>query len=169
MPVQILSQFNRTVAIAVAFASTLGLSSAKAEPMGIWNFESDEDQCSISTSQGEAAFLMMTTKSGRSGVIIKPSDPSAIDGQRVYELTYSAGDSGNITIKATAGEFKGVNSFYVPINAVLFAEILPDGADFNIWAKEKSIFKKDLRGSSDAFLAFKKCSAKYYRPSKGAG
>ncbi len=152
-----LSMIKAACAVVLGFVFTAG-APASAETMGMWDYQSAKTFCSIGTAQDGNKFLMMTTKSGASGVMIVPADQSLITVGTDYTLMISLKGSPEFETSGNAGEFGGAKVLYLKIKGNKIAAGEPDGFQFHSSLNGTVIFDKDMRGSTDAFAAFVSCS-----------
>jgi len=152
----------RTAAIAFAALSITAQTPARATaPDGDWVVESNASFCSIGTKQNGALFIMMTTSSGASGLMIKPVDQSLIATGTDYKLKVSINNSADIDTTASAGDFGGVKVLHIRVNGAKIAAGEADGFAFRVKLGDTVVFDKDMHGSHDAFAAFVECSKKF--------
>lgn len=151
----------RTAAIAFASFAIMAQIPAQAAPDGDWVVDSNANYCTIGTKQNGALFIMMTTSSGASGMMIKPFDQSLITTGTDYKLKVSMNGSDDIETTASAGDFGGVKVLHIGVSGVKIATGEPDGFAFRVTLGKTIIFDKDMRGSHDEFAAFVACSKKF--------
>jgi hypothetical protein len=132
--------------------------SAYAEALGKWSYESKPSFCSISTKQNPGSIIMMTTKSGASGIMIVPDvqDEISIGGQ--YKIVMSINGTDLPERAVEAGEFGGVKVLHIPLKATRLAADMPDGLAFRVKMNGKVIFDMDKSDSRSALEAYVKCS-----------
>ncbi len=147
-----------TACIAVLGFTFAAAAPVGAETLGMWTLDSEPTFCSIGTVQDGNKFLMMTTKSGASGVMIVPADQSLITVGTDYPLKVSLKGSPEFDTSGNAGEFGGFKVIYLKLKGDKIAAGEPDGFQFRASLNDTVIFDKDMRGSHDAFAAFVSCS-----------
>lgn len=156
------SSLTRTTASAfAALLSIAALPPAQAAPGDDWVVDSNTSYCSIGTKQDGAFFILMTTSSGASGLMIKPADQSLITAGTDYKLKININGSADIGTTANAGDFGGVKVLHIELNGAKIAAGEPDGFAFRVRLGDTIVFDKDMHGSHDAFAAFVACSKKF--------
>ena len=148
----------------LACAALAGATAAKADTppkIGMWNYAEVATFCSIGTTANGSALILMTSKSGASGVMLKPADQSAIVAGTDYPLKVSMNGSADFDITANAGEFGGAKVLFLPIKGNKIAAGEADGFALRASLNGAVLFDKDMHGSHDAFAAFVACGAKF--------
>ena len=134
----------------------------QATASGDWVAASDKTYCSLGTKQKDGGmFIMLTTSSGASGLMIKPADQSLIATGADYPLKVNINNSSDIDTTANAGEFGGVKVLHIKLNAARIAAGEADGFAFRVSLNGKVLFDKDLHGAHDEFAQFVECSKKF--------
>ena len=146
---------------ATAAILCLAVTAVQAAP-GDWVADSGATYCSLGTKQKDGAmFIMMTTSSGASGLMIKPADQSLITTGTAYPLKVNINGSSDIDTTANAGDFGGVKVLHVKLNAAAIAAGEADGFAFRASLNGTVLFDKDLHGARNEFAAFVACSKKF--------
>ena len=129
---------------------------------GDWVVTSEKGFCSAGTKQKDGTmFILMTTSSGASGLMIKPADQSLITTGKAYPLKVSINNTGDADTTANAGDFGGGKVLHIKLNAAAIAAGEADGFAFRVKLNDTVLFDKDLHGSHDAFASFVACSKKF--------
>lgn len=154
---------RRTLAAFSAIATLATYGPVSAKPIGNWDFQSSGAFCSIGTNQNGGALVMMTTKSGASGMMVIPADQTAIVADHDYPLKISLEGSPDASTTASTGAFGGSKVLYLKINAAGIAADAADGFALRVKLNDAPIFDKNMHGSRDAFAAFIACSKAFKR------
>ena len=72
-----LGMHRHSITAIIAFGMISTVTSAHAETMGKWGYVSTDAVCSLTTDQGGAKLIMLTSKSGATGILAMPADQSA--------------------------------------------------------------------------------------------
>jgi hypothetical protein len=127
-----------------------------------WVVTSEKNFCSAGTKQKDGTmFILMTTSSGASGLMIKPADQSLITSGKDYPLKVSINGSSDIETTANAGDFGGVKVLHIKLNGARIAAGEADGFAFRVSLDGKVLFDKDLHGAHNEFAQFVECSNKF--------
>ena len=149
----------RPAALVLAAAASLAaIAPAKATAMGEWDFLSSDKSCSIVTRSDAGLLVMMTTKSGASGMMVAPVDEALISSASSYPLKVKINGMDDIDMTGETGEFGGSKIIYLPIKAAAIAAGEADGFALRVKLNDAVLFDKDMHGSNQAFAAFAACS-----------
>ena len=144
--------------VLAATASLAAIAPAKATAMGEWDFLSSDKSCSIVTRSDAGLLVMMTTKSGASGMMVAPVDEALISSASSYPLKVKINGMDDIDMTGETGEFGGSKIIYLPIKAAAIAAGEADGFALRVKLNDAVLFDKDMHGSNQAFAAFAACS-----------
>lgn len=159
-----MNRFNMqrlSIAVVTSCAAAALAASANAETMGKWSYDAKGSYCSIGTNQGGAKLIMMTTKSGASGMMVVPADQNSIDANSQYKIVMAIAGTELPEKSVDSGEFGGAKVLHIPIKAARIANDMPDGLTFGVKMNDKVIFYMDQTESHDAFAAFVACSKSF--------
>jgi hypothetical protein len=158
-----ISLSSRTTAALLASVIALtAITPAQATTPGDWVASSEKNFCSLGTKQKDGGmFIMMTTSSGASGIMIKPADQSLITSGTDYPIKVSINNSSDHDVTANAGDFGGVKVLHIKLNAAAIAAGEADGFAFRVSLGGTVVFDKDLHGAHDEFAAFVACSKQF--------
>ena len=155
---EILNSARPALALLSAAVSLAAVVPAHATDMGAWEFLSNADSCSIVTRSDAGLLVMMTTKSGASGMFVAPIDDTQIKAKGSYQLKVAINAMADIDMEASEGEFGGSKVLYLPIKSTAIAVGEADGFSLRVKLNDKVLFDKDMHGSKQAFAAFVACS-----------
>ena len=144
-----------------ALASALPVVPVQAETIGDWQVEAADTLCSAGTSQNGASMILITSKSGASGIMIKPADQGALEIGAAYKLQVSLNGSSDHEMTSNATKFGGVKVLILEIPGAKIAAGEADGFAMRVKMKDAVLFDKDMHGAHDAFAAFVACSKKF--------
>lgn len=158
---KILCIHRHSITAIIAFGMISTVTSAHAETMGKWGYTSTDAVCSLTTDQGGAKLIMLTSKSGATGILAVPADQSALVTGHDYKITISIDGAELPESSASAIEFGGAKVLYIAFKAAAFARDMPDGVAFRVKMGGKVLFDMDKSNSHDAFAAYAACSKKF--------
>jgi len=159
---KILSIKRRSITAIIAFGTIATVATAHAEALGKWGYMSTDGVCSLTTTdQGGAKLIMLTSKSGATGILAMPTDQSAFVIGQDYKITISIDGAELPESSASAIEFGGAKVLYIAFKAAAFARDMPDGVAFRVKMGGKVLFDMDKSNSHDAFAAYAACSKKF--------
>ena len=158
---KILGMYRHSIKAIIAFGMISTVTSAHAETMGKWSYISADTVCSLTTDQGGAKLIMLTSKSGATGILTMPADQSALVTGHDYKITISIDGTELPESSASAIEFGGAKVLYIAFKAAAFARDMPDGVAFRVKMGGKVVFDMDNSNSHDAFAAYAACSKKF--------
>jgi hypothetical protein len=145
----------------VAIAALSTAMPAFAATIGDWQVEDASTLCSAGTSQNGASMILMTSKSGANGILIKPADQGAIAVGSGYKLQLSFNGSSDREIAASGMKFGGAKVLIIDMPAVKMAAGEADGFALRVKLGGTVLFDKDMHGARDAFAAYVACSKKF--------
>ena len=156
------SFFNRiSTAASALLISTMGLSPLHADTIGEWSVESGSTVCSAGTSNNGASMILITSKSGASGILIKPASQDAIELGTSYKLQISLNGEGDRDLTSSAIKFGGAKVLILEIPGAKIAAGEADGFAMRVKMNGTVLFEKDMHGAHDAFAAFVACSKNF--------
>ena len=150
-----------SAAVSAVMISTLCLSPLQAETIGEWSVESASTVCSAGTSKDGASMILITSKGGASGILIKPASQDAISLGTSYKLQISFNGEGDHDLTSSAINFGGAKVLILEIPGAKIAAGEADGFSMRVKMNGMVLFEKDMHGARDAFAAFVACSKKF--------
>lgn len=141
--------------------STMLQAPARAETIGDWTVDSASTVCSAGTSQNGASMILITSKSGASGILIKPASQDAIELGTSYKLQISLNGQQDHDLTSSAIKFGGAKVLILELPGAKIAAGEADGFTMRVKMNGAVLFEKDMHGAHDAFAAFVACSKKF--------
>lgn len=157
-----LLSFRSTFVTMASLTAVAAIWPVQARAPGEWVASSENNYCSLGTRQNDGAmFIMLTTRSGASELMIKPADQSLIMAGTNYPLKVNINKSPDIDTIARAGDFGGVTVLHIKVSAARIAAGEADGFAFRVSLNGTVLFDKDLHGARNEFAEFVACSKKF--------
>lgn len=147
-----------TGAASVAIAALVSTMPIAAETIGDWQVEAASTMCSAGTSANGASMILLTSKSGATGIMVKPADQHAITVGADYPIQLSLNGQAARDLTVPAIRFGGASVLLLPIPGAKIAAGEADGFAMKVTLNGAILFDKDMHGAHAAFASFVACS-----------